>query len=643
MKDSHTRINQIPMNTRLLILKSFLILIMGWGSTFSVFAIGDSIRAETRIDQVYQQYNVTGQGVIYAIFDRGIDYTHPDFIDANGKTRIAYIFDMVDNTGQNDPDNTYGVGTIYDEAEINQALSSGNPLPTNDLYGHGIATAGIGAGNGTAVPGNSLYRGVAYEAKLIVVKGFQDGFPPLNGNPGQTGFFDPTYIPIALDFISDKVAELAMPSVTLMNLGSIGGPTDGTSTICQAMDAFVGPGKLLVCGSGDDGGGDNRASGTIMANETISLDINKGVAGNLRLEIWYPGDDRFDIALETPAGNFGPYSSPATNALTDFKNPTSTFYYHRGADFDFSGASSNTRQVLIDFQGAPGTYKVKITGATVVNGNWTASLNPANLFSDNDFLTFVQGNGSINDYASAFEVITPTDYVWDNTWIDVNGVPRSRTGEGAVGDIWVGSSTGPTVDGRLGIDIAVPGEVIFTSYSPGTYYSQFEFNQIQGGNGFYGLQNAVSACAPILSGLLALMLEMKPDLTVAEAKNILHQTARADAFTGTVPNETWGHGKLDALAAMQQLETLIPIEKELRSDDLQLFPNPARDQVRVEWRGQQARDLALTLLDMNGRVLLRRKLDHHITEVELKELSAGVYVLRLENEEAVATRRIVKL
>ena len=33
-----------------------------------------------RADQAIEKYGVSGKGVIVAILDRGIDWTHPDFI-----------------------------------------------------------------------------------------------------------------------------------------------------------------------------------------------------------------------------------------------------------------------------------------------------------------------------------------------------------------------------------------------------------------------------------------------------------------------------------------------------------------------------------------------------------------------------------
>ena len=33
------------------------------------------------------------------MIDRGVDYRHPDFLDENGHTRLAYIYDMLDPSG----------------------------------------------------------------------------------------------------------------------------------------------------------------------------------------------------------------------------------------------------------------------------------------------------------------------------------------------------------------------------------------------------------------------------------------------------------------------------------------------------------------------------------------------------------------
>ncbi len=227
-------------------MRSYYLFIFAFASfTFThlmSFSQGEPARIETKLDQVYSQHNLSGEGTIIAIIDRGIDYYHTDFIDENGKTRILYLYDMINQTGANDPDNPYGVGTIFTEEEINTSLETDGPPLSMDRYGHGIATSGIAAGNGSGTS-DLAFQGVAPGAKLIVVKAVQDYFPAFDGQPAQDGFYNPTYIPVALQFIADKAGT--MPTVALLNMGSIGGPTDGTSTIARAMNDFVDIGHTL--------------------------------------------------------------------------------------------------------------------------------------------------------------------------------------------------------------------------------------------------------------------------------------------------------------------------------------------------------------------------------------------------------------
>ena len=175
------------------------ILIVCFAFLLSIPFLGQGIppREEVNLDEVYSQYNLSGEGVLVVILDRGIDYRHPDFIDENGNTRIAYIYDMLDPTGAGS--NPYGIGTIFTQAQIDAALDNNDPPLSTDRYGHGTATTGIAAGNGSGTAGLE-FQGVAPKATIISIKITHDPFPAFGSEPGQSGFFDPSYLPVAMQF-----------------------------------------------------------------------------------------------------------------------------------------------------------------------------------------------------------------------------------------------------------------------------------------------------------------------------------------------------------------------------------------------------------------------------------------------------------
>ncbi len=523
-----------------------LLLSLGFRPAFAM----DKVRVETKIDAAVARYGLTGRGVIVALLDRGIDWKNADFRNADGTTRIAAVLDLTDDAGA--ATSGYGKGTLYTRAQIDAALSGGTTIPFRDAVGHGTTTAGIPTGNGRNL---AKYHGVAPEATIISVKVTSDGAPAHDGEAAEAAFYDPTRIPIAIDFVKDKAHELGLPAVMLLNLGSSGGPTDGTSDLARKIDATVGPGipgLVFVSGPGDDGGSANRAGGNVGSGATETIRIQKGAAGTLTFDLWYPGADRFDVTIQTPTATYGPYLSPVTNADSATISNSEFVYYQLGSSRVFSGAQNGKRQVWIRISGPTGAYSVSLRGTTVTTGRFDATLNPSekyNASNANFFLDHV-APGSIWDGATSHYGICPGDYVIRTSYVDIDGIPRTITGNGSVGEIWPGSSVGPTFDGRLGVDVTAPGDSLFTVYNPTSYWGTFRFNMIQDGGGHYGRASAVSAAAPIVTGIIALMLQANPTLDAPTVKSILQRTARADSFTGVVPNTTWGYGKVDALAAL---------------------------------------------------------------------------------------------
>ena len=163
-----------------------------------------------------------GEGVIIGLYDSGIDWTHEDFIRSDGTSRILWIWDQTDQSGI--PPQDFGYGSEYSQSQINDEIDG---IPEGvvqglDRTGHGTHVAGIAAGSGRAT-GNGLpseiYRGVAPEADLIIVKG------------GDNYFFSTSIIE-GLTYIFQKanMIDSSIPTVVNLSVGGIQmGPHDGSS------------------------------------------------------------------------------------------------------------------------------------------------------------------------------------------------------------------------------------------------------------------------------------------------------------------------------------------------------------------------------------------------------------------------------
>ena len=529
----------------------------------------DTGRADIRADIVQagggglpRAYN--GENVVVGVIDSGLDVTHPDFFNGGG-SRVQFLLEFLQGGGQ----------AVYTKAQIDANPAA---IPQRDGTGgsgHGTHVTGSAAGGGTL---NPALRGVAPASDIVFVKGIR--------HPDSQGGFDPADYTVGADFIFQRAAQLGRPAVINMSLGGQSGPHDGTLLEEQALTNLTGPGRIIVAAAGNDGfkfihAGENVPGG--VENETVVLPQNPDQAS---AQLWYDAGTQTQFAIGAYAVNasggldflglmgvnagqvLGNNGNPVPFVVNGFQlgsvyiDATTTADPRNGDGmvqfFIVGGGGIDIRNVVwsvIATGPQSGRNDLWAFGAEFFSGTGVIGGGVNEVPGNTDMTTGSPSNG--------LGLIAVGSHVTNNDWIDSFGNPQqwlnphpSRDPNAppvvpTLGQQSYFSSRGPTRDGRVSPDVTAPGEYIFSPLSSHVVVGQggvTPTSMLQGG-GYHGLQGT-SMASPHVAGTVALMLQADPSLTPAEARQILQETARADGFTGGVPNNNFGRGKIDALAAV---------------------------------------------------------------------------------------------
>ena len=223
----------------------------------------------------------TGKGVIVAIMDTGIDYTHPMFIVPGSspmQSRILKIWDqgLTPTSFAECPDvnllassNTMSYGVEFDRAQIETALNGGASLRHRDCDGHGTHVAGIAAGGTEFLPvfGDASKVGVAPEADIIVVKYLdppEEMFYRKADNSVGAKVLDAAPFQDGVMYCLRTARALGKSVVINMSFGSSAMPGDGLDDDARWVDAVLDPnhapgdlnfpkGAIVVNAAGNDG------------------------------------------------------------------------------------------------------------------------------------------------------------------------------------------------------------------------------------------------------------------------------------------------------------------------------------------------------------------------------------------------------
>jgi subtilisin family serine protease len=482
----------------------------------------------------------TGQGVVVGVIDTGLDTDHPDFLNANGTTRLLNLWDQTDGAGPH-PAFPYNYGTEWTAANINAGTSR-----EIDTDGHGTHVTGIAAGNGRAIgsPGDQYqFTGIAPEADIIFVK---------------TTF--------AADDILDAVKWIqlkagAKPCVINLSLGSQYGGHDGTADLDVAMAALSGPGRIIVAAAGNESNSGIHAQATIPALTTVDLQFsipsytatsgNNGGQGNdLCLLEAFSSNSNFNISVVLPnASTVGPVGTNGTVTQSTSQGEV---------DIDASSVGSE-RAVYIDIWDKTATLPPASGLWTVRVQNTQSSPHEMDLWLyyvdlGNAFVTWnnnIDNTELVSSPASSDSVIAVGAYVTKTSWPCV----ASPNGCGyqsppPVGEIAPFSSPGPLRDGTTKPEITAPGMGIASSLSKDASGPLFTsiYGKMPGGVRY--VSQGTSQSSPHITGVTALILEQRPSAAYTEVAAALEGTARHDAYTGPGFSTDFGYGKVDAAAAV---------------------------------------------------------------------------------------------
>ena len=311
-----------------------------------------------------------GQGVLVAVIDSGVDYTHPDFRNPDGTTRIRAIWDQ---SVAGDPPDGYDLGTEYTQEQIDAALRSGVPLPTRDISGHGTQVLGVAAGNGrSSLAGQPQAspdarfgpdRGVAPLAQILVVK---------LGTPRADSFPRTTELMQALDYVYRKAQAWGLPVAVNLSFGNVYGPHNGTGLLETFLADTANRWRSVISvGTGNEGAAAGHTSDVLTAGK--EKEIQMGIAPyetTINVQIWKSYADTFELSLVHPNGqSIGPIPARAGAQRYRMGNTELLIYYGEPAPYRIS------QEIYLDFLPVQdyidsGVWRFRLNPQTVVNGRF---------------------------------------------------------------------------------------------------------------------------------------------------------------------------------------------------------------------------------------------------------------------------------
>lgn len=501
--------------------------------------------------------SLRGQGVLVAVIDSGITWRNRDFRNADGSSRIVYLWDqslqaervweqiaereLLSDERRQDyaPPEGFLTGVEFSRAQINEALNAssmtdGNLLvPSLDTSGHGTAVAGIAAGSGENY--GSIYEGVAPESELIIVK---------LGTPRADSFPRTTELMRALTYVIKKSLELRRPIAVNLSFGNTYGAHNGTSLLERFIDNVSEIGRNVICvGSGNEGASGGHTYGSIGVNTSQTSDSASGgvlgesraiielVVGNyetgLNVQLWKDYADIYNVRLISPTGEeFSVNTARAGKQSYNLEQTRILLYNGEPAPY------LTSQELYFDFLPMEnrsyidsGIWTFVLEAVRTVTGNYTLYLPSETVRSGQTRFVRPTPDVTLTIPSTASKVITVGAYhTFLDAYADFSG--RGYLYQDRLGSRTEGAFVKP--------DLAAPGVNIIAPTRDGDYAAV----------------TGTSFATPFVTGAAALLMQWgivngnDPYLYGEKVKAYLRKGAKPIRGEKVYPNERVGYGAL---------------------------------------------------------------------------------------------------
>lgn len=484
-----------------------------------------------------------GDNMRVAIVDSGVDYTHADFGGPGTTAAFQNNNPTVIEPGTFPTKKVIGgydfVGDSYDATKAATAVPKPDPDPIDCLQpgfggigGHGTHVSGITAGEGVLTNGStytgpynesldpsafSVFPGIAPHAKLYAYKIF--------GCTGSTAALDQ-----ALERAADPNQDGNLSdhvNVVNASLGVSYGPSSTTEE--QVVQNLEKVGTLLVVAAGNDGNTFYATGSPAVYPEVLSVAASAS-ANYLTLSVDSPaaiagGVPAVPGRLTTPLDSVGKIVGKLVYAQP-----------HDGCSALTNATTLSGNIALVDRGNCPFTQKLNTVAAAgakaavvIDDVNETAPISmgggrPGTVSIPGVMIRQVDGQHIVAQLAAGVTVT-----------LDPNQ-PYTGPGSENIADF---SSRGPSATGSLlKPEISAPGFNVSSA-------------RIGSGTGAVSESGTSMAC-PMVTGSATLLREAQPDLTPAETKAELMNTAvnLLDLSGNSLPVSMQGGGRVDIAAAV---------------------------------------------------------------------------------------------